>query len=271
VLAQNEPNAGNRRISTLNISTLNLEIGMPATTTKPEVLLPDEQPLAQYRSVAPLAVASVILGIVSSLILTTPLLAPLPVAGLVAGIAALRSIRRSGEQLAGRSVAIAGLCLATFFLGLGLARHLARQSSLEQRATEMADVFLRLVEENKVQQAHQFRVSPALRITAPGALVEHYEKNAEAAKELQGFVGSAVVKDIIARGKDADIRFESVASATHEGQADMLILKYTYVPKAGGERQPIWVHINRRFDETTKRNQWEVGGVQNTAPVGMTE
>jgi hypothetical protein len=244
---------------------------MSATTTKPEVLRPDDRPLAQYRSIAPLAVVSVILGIVSALILTTPLLAPLPVAALVAGIAALRSIHRSGEQLAGRSVAITGLCLATFFLGLGLARHLARQSSLEQRGREMADVFFLLLEENRPQQAHQFRVSPALRITAPEAISEHYEKNGDAAKELQTFVSSSVVKDVIGRGKEADVRFDSVASATHEGQTDMLILKYSYLPKAGGDRQPIWVHINRRYDETTKNNQWEFGGVQNTAPVGMVE
>jgi hypothetical protein len=244
---------------------------MPATTTKPEVLRPDDRPLAQYRSIAPLAVVAIILGIVSALILTTPLLAPLPVAALVAGIAALRSIRQSNDQLAGRTVAIAGLCLATFFLGLGFARHLARQSSIEHRSREMADVFFQLLEENRPQQAHQFRVTPALRITAPEAIAEHYEKNAEAAKELQGFVSSSVIKDVIGRGKDADVRFDSVASATHEGQTDMLVLKYSYLPKADGQRQPIWVHINRRFDESMKRNQWEFGGVQNTPPVGMTE
>jgi hypothetical protein len=244
---------------------------MSATTTKPEVLRSADQPLAQYRSIAPLAVVSVILGIFSALILTTPLLAPLPVAALVVGIAALGSIRRSDEQLAGRSVAIAGVCLATFFLGLGFARHLARQSSLEERGREMADVFFRLLEENRPQQAHQFRVTPALRITAPQAISEHYEKNAEAAKELQGFISSTVIKDVIARGKEADPRFESVSSATHDGQTDTLVLKYSYVPKVDGQRQPIWVHINRRYDETTKRNQWEVGGVQNTPPVGMTE
>src|SRR5262245_55533638 len=111
-----------------------------ATPTQSQPHLPDEKPLAEYRSVAPLAVLAVGLGIASSLILTTPLLAPLAVAGIVVGIAASRSIRASGDQLAGRSVAVAGLCLATFFLGIGLTRHLARQSVLEQKGREMADV-----------------------------------------------------------------------------------------------------------------------------------
>src|SRR5256885_5271102 len=150
---------------------------LPLTT--PHGLLPDDQPVAHYRSVAPLAVVTLVLGFSSALILTTPLLAPVPVAAIVVGIAALRAIRTSGGQLAGRVPAIAGLCLATFFLGFGLSRHLARQSALEQRAREMADVFLRLLQEGRSQEAHQFRLSPVLRITAPEALVEHYEKNVE--------------------------------------------------------------------------------------------
>src|SRR4029079_3670264 len=124
--------------------------------TKPHALRPDEQPVAHYRSVAPLAVVTLVLGFSSALILTTPLLAPIPVAAIVVGIAALRAIRSSGGQLAGRVPAIVGLCLATFFLGFGLSRHLARQTALEQRGREMADGFLRLLQEGRTPQAHQF-------------------------------------------------------------------------------------------------------------------
>lgn len=242
---------------------------MPATTAKSDVLRPDEQPLAQYRSVAPLAIVAVILGVTSALILTTPLLAPVPVAALVVGIAALRSINQSGDQLAGRPVAIAGLCLATFFLGLGLTRHLSRQTELEHSARQMADIFLGLLEEGKTREAHQFRLSPAVRITAPGAIVDHYEKNSEAAQELQTFKTSQGIKDILARGKDADGRFEGVSSATRDGQSDLLVLKYSYAPSSPpADRQFMWVHVTRRYDESTKANQWEIGGIQTTPPTG---
>lgn len=242
---------------------------MSATTTKPDVFRPDEQPLAHYRSVAPLAVVAVVLGVASSLILTTPLLAPLPVAALVVGIAALRSIARSGDQLAGRPVAIAGLCLATFFLGLGLTRHLARQTELERSGRQMADIFLKLLQHGKPQEAHQFRLSPGLRITAPAAIAEHYEKNAEAGQELKTFMTSMGVKELIARGPEADTQYESVSSATRDGQSDLLVLKYSYSPASEpANRQFLWVHINRRFDESTKNHQWEVGGIQTTPPTG---
>ncbi len=237
--------------------------------TTPHSLLPDEQPVAHYRSIAPLAVVTLVLGFASALVLTTPLLAPIPVAAIVAGIAALRAIRASGGQLAGRVPAIAGLCLAIFFLSLGLSRHVARQSALEQRAREMADVFFRLLQDGHAQEAHQFRLSPVLRITAPGALAEHYEKNVDAAKELQSFVSSTGIKDVISRGRDADLQFDSVATSARDTNSDMLILKYSYLPAGGSaDRQFLWLHINRKYDESTKRHEWEIGGIQTTPPTG---
>jgi hypothetical protein len=232
----------------------------------------DERPLVEYRSIAPLAVVSVGLGICAALILTTPLLAPLPVAGMVAAMAALRSIRASRGELAGVGIAIVGLCLSTFFLGLGLSRHVGRQAVLEQRGREMADVFLNLLLEGKAREAHQFRQSPGVRITAPEAIAEHYEKNKEAAQELQSFTSSTGVKELLVRGREADTRFESVSSATRDGQTDMLVLRYSYSPRSNPtERKPLWVHINRKYDEGSKRHQWEVGGVQDTPPMGSAE
>ena len=244
-----------------------------AAPTKSQPHIADEKPLAEYRSIAPLAVIAVGLGIASALILTSPLLAPVPVAGIVVAIAALRSIRASAEQLAGRPAAIVGLCLSVFFLGLGLTRHVARQGVLEQKAIQMADVFIRLLQEGKTREAHQFRLAPSVRITAPEAIAEHYEKNAEAASELQSFIGSTGVRNLISRGRDGDVRFDSVSSATRDGKNDMLVLKYSYVPSAErpSDRQTLWVHINRKYDESTKRHEWEVGGISDRPPIGSSE
>jgi hypothetical protein len=246
-------------------------IASVSTASPPQPHLPDEQPVNQYRSVAPLAIVAVGVGLASALILVSPLLAPIPVAGIVAAVAALRSIGASQGQLVGRAPAIVGLSLATFFLALGLARHLSRQSVLEQRARETSDVFIGLLQEGKTKEAHQFRQSASLRITAPEAIAEHYEKNADAAKELQSFVSTSPVRDLIGRGKQADVQFEQIVSATRDSQADTLVLKYSFVPAGGGAdlRKPMWVHINRRYDDGTKRHQWDVSGVSDAPPPGM--
>jgi len=243
------------------------------TAAPPQPHLSDEEPVAQYRSISPTAIGAVALGLASALILTTPLLALIPVAAIVVAIVALRGIAASEGQLAGRSVAITGLCLATLFLGIGLTRHLARQRLLEKRAREMSDVFFDLLEKGNLQAAHQFRQSPTLRITSPDAIAEHYASNQEAAKDLQTFGTSPGIKDIVALGKQADVRFEGVWSATRDGMNDTGVLSYS-CQKSGGkpdERQPLWVHIYRKYDESTKRNEWEIGGVQNTAPLGATQ
>jgi hypothetical protein len=226
--------------------------------------------MAQYRSVAPMAIVAAGLGLASALVLTTPLLAPLPVAAIVVSIAALRTIAVSRGELTGRVPAIAGLCIATFLLGLGLSRHLSRQSILEERAREMADVFLGLLQEGKSREAHQFRQTPSSRITSPEAMTEHYEKNKEAAQDLQTFTSSTGIKDLIVRGRQADVKFDSVSSASQDGQSDLLVLKYSYLPSGASEsgRQFLWLHINRKYDESTKRPQWEIGGIQSSPPMG---
>jgi hypothetical protein len=245
---------------------------MPATTAPPpQSLFPDEQPLAQYRSIAPISLVAAGLGVASALVLTTPLLALVPVGGIVVSIVALRTIAQSDGQLAGRVPAIIGLALATFFLGFGLTRHLGRQSLLEQRAREMTDVWIGLLEEGKVQVAHQFRESPSQRLSAPQAIAERYATNQDAANQLKTFVNSLGIKDIVARGKAADVRFEGVASATRDGQSDMLVLRYSYLASSdqGADRQPLWIHVDRRYDDATKRYEWEMGGVQTTPPLGV--
>lgn len=231
----------------------------------------DELIVAEYRSIASLAFVSLGLGLGSVIILLTPLLAPLPVGGIAAGIAALRAIRKSRGELAGSAIAIAGLSLSMFFLGMGLTRHLGRQGTLEQRGREMASVFLDLLMEGRVKEAHQFRQSPTTRITSPEAIAEHYEKNKEAAQELETFNNTAGVKDLVRRGKEADVQYESLHSATRDGKTDMLVLRYSYLPESNAERKPLWIFINRRYDEGSKRHQWDIGGIQNTPPFGSTE
>ena len=237
-------------------------------TIADQPLRPDEKPLAEYRSVSTLAVAAAILGVVSAVILVNPLLAPLPVAALIAALVALRAIANSGGQLVGRIPALVGLCLATFFLGWGFTAHLARQSLLETRAKQAADGWLKLLQDGKVEQAHQFRLSPAARLSSSEALAEHYKSNKEAAEDLQVFKTGSGVRDLMTFGADSEVQFEGLASAVKDGYTDILILKYSYA-RPSGERQPMWVHVSRRHDETTKRPEWEVSGLSTTPPQNL--
>jgi hypothetical protein len=214
---------------------------------------------------------SLLFGLAAVLVLVSPLLAILALAGAVSGGVALWAIRRSDGVLAGQGLALCGLALSVFFLGLGLTRHLTRQSLLEQRARELVDVWVRLLQEGKAQQAHQFRRPPAQRIRSPEALQEHYATNKEASQELQSFVSAPGIKELIQHGAAADARFEEVVSSVREGESDLVLLKYSYVSDRAHPdyRQPMWIYVHRRYDEGSKRFQWEVGAVQTTPPPGV--
>jgi len=223
----------------------------------PQTLRPDEQPLAEYRSVSRMAVLAAVLGVVSAVALTTPLLAPVPLAAIVIAAIALRSIAVSNDQLTGRAAATFGLCLATLFLGWSLARHFGRQAEIERQSRLVVDAWFNLVCNGKLREALQFRHPPASRIAAPQALVEHYEKDPEAVRELQQFASQTLVKELLSQGDRADIRFEAMVQADREGFSDRLILRYSY-HKPDGNRQPVWAHLYRRSDETTQGTDWEL-------------
>ena len=200
------------------------------------------------------------------MVLSTPLLALVPVAAIAVAILAVRNIAVSGGQLVGRPMAVAGLCLATLFLGWSFARHFSRQQALRRNARCTVDSWLALVQAGRLKEALQMRQPSSERITTLEALNEHYEKDAEAAQGLQTFASSRTVKELIAQGQQAGLRFEGVASSSSAGFIDALILRYSYVKPASSERQPIWIHVNRTTSERTKQADWDVGGMDTNAP-----
>jgi hypothetical protein len=235
----------------------------------PKSLQPDEQPLVEYQSVSRAAVVALVLGLASAIILATPLLVPVAVAAVITAAIALRAISLSDGQLAGRWAALTGLCLAMLFLGWGFAQHVSRQSTLVGRARQTADVWIDLVQAGKLKEALQFRQPVASRLTTPEALAEHYEKNAEAAQELKGFTTNQGVKDLSSLGQKANVRYEGLTSAVSEGFSDRLVLRYSYdKPGASGVRQPLFMHINRRTNETTKMAEWEIVATDVNPPPG---
>lgn len=80
-----------------------------------------------YRALSNAAVASVVLGCLSVLMLPAAtsgvqacvMMAPIPLVGIFCGLRALSAIRRMPAELAGSRLAVLGLCLSAAFLVLG--------------------------------------------------------------------------------------------------------------------------------------------------------
>lgn len=244
---------------------------MPASAAPPNTVVSPEAELVFRPRTSLAAWLSLGFGTAAVLVLVSPLLAALALVGAVSGVVGLRAIQRSEGQLAGQGLALSGLGLSVFFLGLGLTQHLTRQALLEQRARELVEVWIKLLQEGHVQQAHQFRRPPAQRIRSPEALQEHYATSKEASQELQSFVSAPGIKELIQHGAAAEPRLEEVVSSVREGASDLVLLKYSYVADRAhpDHRQPLWIYVHRRYDDGSRRFQWEVGAVQTTPPPGV--
>jgi len=74
----------------------------------------------QYRSVSALSVLAMILGLMSFTTLLTIYFLPVPIAAIVVGIVAVKSVRKNRETQTGTVMAVCGSALATILLISGL-------------------------------------------------------------------------------------------------------------------------------------------------------
>lgn len=108
--------------------------------------LSDEQAeVLQYRSISSLAVVALLLGALSILALTAPLLLVVPLAACCVAFAAVAAIARAPERLAGTRLAYAGLFLAIAFGVAAVVRIELRTRLLENQAAEAVEDWVDLI------------------------------------------------------------------------------------------------------------------------------
>jgi hypothetical protein len=218
----------------------------------------------QYRSISKLAVLALGLGLASALVLISPLLAPIPLLAIVVAVLGLRGIHASGGQVAGRALAVAGLCLATLFLGWGISARFSRAWTLESRACEFAEAWLMLVAEGDLQQADQLRMAAHIRMRSVAARKEFYEKNPDAQKALETFFAQPAIRNLIAHGKNARFHYDALGAMERSPQRDRVTLRYTIGDSAGGGGQPaLLITIKSELEED--HVDWQVENVAGDA------
>ena len=101
---------------------------------------PDE--LTEYRPVSPLAVAALVAGLGSVLVLFTPLAAMLPLVAIALAVVALADFGRSEGRKVGRWAALMGLALAVGFVCQAVATAWADHMIARGRAVATATTWL---------------------------------------------------------------------------------------------------------------------------------
>jgi hypothetical protein len=114
-----------------------------------------------YRPVSKIAMASAVVGLLSSLALMTPLLWILPLLGLALAIVGLADVARLGAEKAGRAAALLGLALSIGFGAQAVTAAVVSRTTTQSRVRNVVSMWLDALRENRLADA-QSMLSPRL-------------------------------------------------------------------------------------------------------------
>ena len=159
-----------------------------------------------YRPVSKIAMASAVVGLLSSLALMTPLLWILPLLGLALAIVGLADVTRLGAEKAGRAAALLGLALSIGFGAQAVTAAVVSRTITQSRVRNVVSMWLDALRENRLADAQSMLSSHLL----PAAHPDHtgHEDGDEptiglvpAVMAIRG-CGDALIRTVQSTGRD---------------------------------------------------------------------
>lgn len=215
----------------------------------------------EYRSLEPLAVVSVLLGLASPVAIFQPLLAVVPILGLLTAVVAVAKIGADRAR-SGRSVAIAGMVLSTLFLAVPLARYASAQMMLRGQAVPVATEFLERLRQQHPEEAMLLQMAPDYRPPIDDGLWSYFRNDQEARTQLQAFVKQPFVRMLLALGPDAEVKLLKVNGIGAGNRMALADLHYTVTfTDEDGQRKTLVVGIfleRRGQPLNAELNPWRI-------------
>lgn len=223
--------------------------------------------LQQYHAVSRLAVAAVIVGVLAAGALAAPLLVVLSVVGVVLAGAALRTIAASQGALIGRAAALVGLSLSLLFGAGALTRDVWYSRLLYAEARPLAEKWLELVCAGRLQAAHQLQKQEEERQPADSSLERYYASNTDAQQNLEMFFSGSIPRRLIARGAQANVRFDGNVSIVDERLSreytHLITLRFAYDDEIAGRptTTKFTLMLVRRRPAAVREARWSVRSI----------
>lgn len=223
-----------------------------------------EEEVTDYRSLNRLALAGAIVGAFAWLALLAPLLWIVPAISIVMCLIALRQINVNPGMWTGRRWALAGLVLATFLGGWGVAREVTRQRTISNQAHQYADEVIRLVQNNERLSVHQLSLPKPSRLTPGADLSEFYAAGSERKAEYESYFDGPPLKAMIEAGKSGEYEFKRVALMRNTPTEDHADVHYRFSYPSGKAKRSVEIVIQlRRYWNPEKREgDWQLTGIR---------
>ena len=205
-----------------------------------------------YRAVSPLAVAALVLGLLSPAAFLSPLLWPIPIFAIVFSAFALSRLRRDADRYTGGGLVFAGMLVALLFLGWAPARYMQRMTITEARAAAVAKDWAKLVSDGRLEEAHQWHLNAAAR-AAPGVSpAAFYAERPEMAKLQQDIYTSGTIAQWVKRGRGSEPKFVGYCGRETVGEDENYVFEFSIRggDDAGRGYLPAFVIVKREPRES---------------------
>ena len=208
----------------------------------------------RYRAVSGAAVASVILGLLSSLALVDPLLWVVPVVGVAVGALALWRIARRQPALIGRRAALAGLLLSMLLGAAAVSDWYGYRWLVRREAVRFADLWFEQLADDQPQRAYQLTLGPRARQPWDDKLWESYRQNPRWRSDLEYFASQPLWRTLLALGHRANARYYQSAGQAKTDWGDSVSLIYAVTYDEDGGKKTFFVRLE------LERLQLDLGG-----------
>ncbi|MEO8493751.1 MAG: hypothetical protein ABI614_01675 [Planctomycetota bacterium] len=132
--------------------------------------------LENYRPISPLVIVACIAALASLLATAHPLLWIIPVAAMILSICAIVGVSVANSRYSGRAAAVVALCVAALVGSYAPARTLSRERALNAEARAKAEAWISLLQQGRLQEAHQLSMKAEERFKGPESLAAHYSE-----------------------------------------------------------------------------------------------
>lgn len=203
---------------------------------------------AEYHAVSPLAVGSLVLGLLSPVALIAALLWIVPALAIGLACLAFRGFANSDGALTGRGTAFAGLALGLIFAAAGPVHSATTRYLLAEQARPICEAWFDFLRQGEPHKAHQLMQSALHRRALNDHLWGYYRDNPENREALEQFVATPVPRAVLEYGPKCQIRFIGTTSVATSSDSAVVELTYavTYPAEAGKKTFFVTLIVERR-------------------------
>ncbi len=191
---------------------------------------PDE--LIQYHALSPMAIASLILGILAGIGLLWVPMALIGLGAVIAALLALRAIGDGSSGLVGRRLALSGLLLGIFFLVAAPVHRVMHGYFLCGQAREVADGWFAELKRGSLTNAHRMTIAPSRREKSHAMISNYYQTTRE-----NKFYNRPTVRLLVEGAPDGELRFKE--TLFYIGDHDKEFVHLGYVLHTTIDDQPV--------------------------------